>query len=405
MTASARPARGAPSATSTGARWDCARLSARPTRAPRAGAVEEAELPVVDVEQQRAPASATREEREPVARGPRFGGVDEVAVDRGDERRDASRQARVARAPAARGTIEASRLPVARAGGSRCLARSAARRRHLVSAVRAAARAGRRGPWRCPRDRRDDRDLHAAGSRAYGVSRASAHPRARVAQRSDEGARRRRPDAEAARAGVGDEPAERVRERRGVPCRHERGVLAVRSTSGTTPTREATTAAPRRGTRTARATSPPTRAERTVRCRGSPSPRGRSLANPAMVTCPSMPELRDRLADDRAPWRRARRRRAGGARPRGRAGPPPRRRHRGPSCTRRPPTIPTSSASAGRAKRARGRSGSVGPRPGRRSASAPPGSVTSRSGGTSPAATYCRRIASVTATTSAVAWP
>src|SRR5207245_9781176 len=54
--------------------------------APEPGAVQEPELPVVDVEEQRTPTARTREQAETVTRRTRLGRDDEVAVDQREER-------------------------------------------------------------------------------------------------------------------------------------------------------------------------------------------------------------------------------------------------------------------------------------------------------------------------------
>ncbi len=68
-----------------------------PEPSPRAGAVEEAHLPVVDVEDQRAPPLPARQETDAVARGPGLGGVEEVTVGQPEERWNCSDEGRISR--------------------------------------------------------------------------------------------------------------------------------------------------------------------------------------------------------------------------------------------------------------------------------------------------------------------
>src|SRR5207245_259819 len=63
--------------------------------APEPGAVQEPELPVVDVEEQRTPTARTREQAETVTRRTRLGRDDEVAVDQREERGQTSKEPRV----------------------------------------------------------------------------------------------------------------------------------------------------------------------------------------------------------------------------------------------------------------------------------------------------------------------
>ena len=58
-----------------------AEVERAPHTAPRAGVIEEAELPVVDVQHQWPPAMASREQCEPEARRPWLGRDEDVAVD------------------------------------------------------------------------------------------------------------------------------------------------------------------------------------------------------------------------------------------------------------------------------------------------------------------------------------
>src|SRR2546426_1038881 len=71
--------------------------------APEPGAVQEPELPVVDVEEQRTPTARTREQAETVTRRTRLGRDDEVAVDQREERGQTSKEPRVL--PCAQGAV------------------------------------------------------------------------------------------------------------------------------------------------------------------------------------------------------------------------------------------------------------------------------------------------------------
>src|SRR4030095_2154231 len=61
--------------------------------APGAGAREEADLPVVDIQYERPPAPGAGEQTEPEARGTRLGRYENVAVGEIEERRDAPSEA------------------------------------------------------------------------------------------------------------------------------------------------------------------------------------------------------------------------------------------------------------------------------------------------------------------------
>ena len=117
-----------------------------PERAPGIRAAKEADLPVVDVEQQRPRAPAAGQQRGAVAGRARLGGVEEIAVGLRGQRGPRRGEARIARpvASAARDARSARRRPAPTPAR-----RSAARRLRRPSAAPAAGPADRPDPSRC----------------------------------------------------------------------------------------------------------------------------------------------------------------------------------------------------------------------------------------------------------------
>ena len=126
--------------------------------APGPRAIEEAELPVVDVQDQRTPSSTAREQPQTEAAGARLRGVDHVAVDQAEQLGHDASEARIAVGPRrpmrdrARGHRAPERVPELRAHHVDLVARGEQAREQLGA------------PQRVVRQiEAEDRDLHDGG--------------------------------------------------------------------------------------------------------------------------------------------------------------------------------------------------------------------------------------------------